>query len=286
MNKLLDLSLNLHNKTEKEINKELVKNYDELNKLFFGVDESVLMQESLEIVKNDQSTFESKEIALDNFIMMIENQDNANNIENMNMWDYIIELLHSNGDIMFRIKAAMIIRTAVENNPKCQEVFCKFEKGISGLVNECISSSNDELLANCLYALSSLILNNAECKDKFIKLDGFKVLKTLENPSEKIQIKTLSLISSILSSGINESTTNMINNYSLINFIIKILSNSSNIICIDVTLLILTQLLDENFVFSDEQSERIKKTMVRIGEMKDKLNTDNFNLVLSRYSHT
>merc|ERR1712098_237458 len=90
-----------------------------------GPDEPTLMKQSIQVVENPEADLEAKEVALENFEMLIENLDNANNIENMKMWPSIIKLLNDDQPEPLRILATSIIAIAVQNNPKCQDDFLK-----------------------------------------------------------------------------------------------------------------------------------------------------------------
>lgn len=64
-----------------------------LNQLFGGPDEATLMRESIKVVQTPDVSQEDKEIALENFEMLIENLDNANNIGNLKLWEPLNQIL-------------------------------------------------------------------------------------------------------------------------------------------------------------------------------------------------
>jgi hsp70-interacting protein len=63
---------------------------------------------------------EDRITAFDNFEQLIENLDNANNLEALNLWIPLIEQLE-NKEVELRRFAAWCIGTAVQNNIKTQE---------------------------------------------------------------------------------------------------------------------------------------------------------------------
>lgn len=65
-------------------------------------------------------THESKLIAFDNLEQLIESLDNANLLAKLGLWTPLIELL-GHDDPEFRLMAAWVIGTAVQNNEPCQE---------------------------------------------------------------------------------------------------------------------------------------------------------------------
>ena len=63
---------------------------------------------------------ENKGIAWDNFEQLVENLDNANNMEALKLWTPLVEKLESE-DTQDREMACWCLGTAVQNNIKCQE---------------------------------------------------------------------------------------------------------------------------------------------------------------------
>jgi hsp70-interacting protein len=91
-----------------------------LDAIFGGPSDADLMRDALTVVKSPDSTLENKMIAFDNFEQMIENLDNANNIENLKLWIPLYEEL-DNKEPQLRTMAAWCIATAIQNNIKSQE---------------------------------------------------------------------------------------------------------------------------------------------------------------------
>lgn len=124
MDKLLHWSVTQTHGDEEGKQKAGAPNPELLAQLFGagGPDEPTLMKQNLSCMVNEEATLENREVACDNFEMLIENLDNANNIENMKMWPEIIKLL-SHKDPVLRLWACSIIGSAVQNNPNAQEAF-------------------------------------------------------------------------------------------------------------------------------------------------------------------
>lgn len=70
-------------------------------------------------------TLDNKEQAFDNLEQLIENLDNANNLENLKLWNPLIGQL-SSPESSLRYMAAWVCGTAVQNNLKSQESVCYF----------------------------------------------------------------------------------------------------------------------------------------------------------------
>lgn len=68
-------------------------------------------------------TLENKLIAFDNFEQLVENLDNANNMEVLGLWTPLVEELGDEEAEMRRM-AAWCVGTAVQNNEKAQERVC------------------------------------------------------------------------------------------------------------------------------------------------------------------
>lgn len=79
-----------------------------------------MMKDNMEVIKRNECDLEDRITAFDNFEQLIENLDNANNLEALNLWIPLIEQLDSKEAEMRRF-AAWCISTAVQNNIKTQE---------------------------------------------------------------------------------------------------------------------------------------------------------------------
>ena len=105
----------------------------------------------------EQVDLENKTIAWDNLEQLIEQIDNANNMESLGLWAPLIQQLESD-EAEMRSWAAWCLGTAVQNNVKCQEKL--LEKGaISRLAR---LATEDPVLAvrkKAVTALSSEVRN-------------------------------------------------------------------------------------------------------------------------------
>ncbi len=85
-----------------------------------GPSDAQVMVESMDVIDNDDADLEAKCTAFDNFEMLIENLDNANNMANLKLWDRLIKHL-DNGAADLRMYAAWCCGVAVQNNMQTQE---------------------------------------------------------------------------------------------------------------------------------------------------------------------
>lgn len=85
-----------------------------------GPSDADLMKESMAALLSDEVDLENKIVAFDNFEQLVENIDNANNMEPLGLWTPLVGLLqHKEADM--RRMAAWCVGTAVQNNEKGQD---------------------------------------------------------------------------------------------------------------------------------------------------------------------
>ncbi|KAF6241511.1 hypothetical protein HO173_000221 [Letharia columbiana] len=132
-------------------------NAEALNSLFGGPSDADLMKESIATILSPQITLENKLIAFDNFEQLIENLDNANNMEVLGLWAPLVQLLKSD-EADLRKYAAWCVGTAVQNNVKAQERLLAVD-AIPVLTHLSIEDSNEPVRRKTIYALSSEIRN-------------------------------------------------------------------------------------------------------------------------------
>lgn len=95
-------------------------NAEALNILMGGPSDADLMRESMAAVQSPDISLEKKLVAFDNFEQLIENIDNANNMQTLGLWTPLVALLKSEAEELRRM-AAWCVGTAVQNNVQAQE---------------------------------------------------------------------------------------------------------------------------------------------------------------------
>jgi len=115
------------------------------------------MKEAMAAILDPEVDLENKEIAFDNFELMVEQLDNANNIENLALWPPLISLLES-PEQRLRFMAAWCCGTAVQNNLKSQEAFLS-HGGVEKLVGVVLGDPAEDVRKKACYALSSAVRN-------------------------------------------------------------------------------------------------------------------------------
>ncbi|KAI5956785.1 FES1 [Candida jiufengensis] len=276
MDKLLAWSI-LQQSGDKEGLKKLGEpDQDALNKLFGGPDEATLMKESIQVATNPKVEEKDKVIALENFEMLIENLDNANNIGNLGLWPELVKLLNSDVPDDLRIIVSGIIGTAVQNNPKSQEDFDKTNGGLESLIKIAESPKNQPLQLKSLYAISSYIRNYKPGFQEFEKLKGWNLIK-LDSKDQKVDLRILSLISSILSNGLDDNLEKQFKDIKLIHYLASVLNLDSNTNLVDKSLNIISELHRLKYEFSLEETYEVDRGIQVVEGLSDKLNIDDLN---------
>ena len=142
-------------------------NPDALNALFGGPTDADLMKESMAAILSPHITIDNKLTAFDNFEQLIENLDNANNMENLGLWTPLLELLSSE-ESQLRMYAAWCVGTAVQNNVKSQANLLAGD-AISILVKLSVEDPDENVRRKAIYALSSEVRNYQPGLDKAVK---------------------------------------------------------------------------------------------------------------------
>lgn len=118
------------------------------------------MREAMEALQDPAVDLENKAIAFDNLEMLVENLDNANNLENLKLWPPLISLL-SSPEEQLRFMAAWCVGTAVQNNPKSQAAMFK-HGGVEKIVDMVLRDPEERVRSKAVYALSSQVRNSDE----------------------------------------------------------------------------------------------------------------------------
>jgi hypothetical protein len=116
-----------------------------------------MMKDNMEVIKREDCDMEDRITAFDNFEQLIENLDNANNLESLGLWIPLIEQLQ-NKEAELRRFAAWCIGTAVQNNIKTQEKLLVLG-AIPTLVRMATEDTETKVRKKAITALSSSVRN-------------------------------------------------------------------------------------------------------------------------------
>lgn len=248
-----------------------------------GPDEPTLMKQSVEIINDPTVSSGNKLIAFENLEMLIENLDNANNLENLKLWEPLINLLdHSEEE--FRAFTLSIIGTAVQNNQQSQKNFSKYELGLSKIIQ--LAGNSNELnnvRAKAFYALSSLIRHNEFVCQKFINENGLNIVPPVfqdSNSSDKLKLRAMTLLSAVLTSiEVNEEFISLLRKDDMIKTTLGFLSHESDIYLVDRVLNFLSQLVDHGMSFNEDELVKLRAGYQHIEILKEQLNEDDYSVV-------
>ncbi|KAI9226899.1 MAG: armadillo-type protein [Piptocephalis tieghemiana] len=145
--------------------------------LILGKDDSTQMKEFVAVASSDLATTEQKELALEDLETLVGQIDNAQNLESLNLWEPLLDLLTS-PDPRVRKGVAWVCGTAVQNHPKVKENFTR-HGGLNNMVTVLEGDMDVSVKAKALYCLSSLLQNAPPLLEAFIKLNGIKALQSI-----------------------------------------------------------------------------------------------------------
>jgi len=140
-----------------------------LRSLMGGPSDADLMKEAMHIITSSdpEITHDSKMTAFDNFEQLVEQIDNANNLEPLGLWTPLLGQL-SSASADLRRMAAWCIGTAVQNNVKAQERLLAVN-GIDKLVEVSLDDKDRAARKKAVYALSSAIRNYQPAMNEAVK---------------------------------------------------------------------------------------------------------------------
>jgi len=141
---------------------------DAIRSLMGGPSDADLMKEAMHVIVNPESTLDSKLIAFDNLEQLIENLDNANNMQPLGLWTPLLNQLdHTEASV--RKMAAWCVGTAVQNNEKCQAHFLSIG-GVPRVAKMAVEDDDNGARRKAVYALSSTVRNFQAGMDEALKI--------------------------------------------------------------------------------------------------------------------
>lgn len=254
----------------------------ELLAQLFGqtTDDVTLMRQNLELIENPECDDDNKLTAFDNFEMLIENIDNANNIENLQLWDRLISLLDSENE-EFQTMTCSIIGTSVQNNDKAQSDFLKHPQGFTKLIT--LAKNSENVRIKSLYALSNLIRNNKESYKHFDQDKGWELLGPIitdKEANDKVKLRSLSLLGAILSIAPSEDAKKHIADYSIIAKLLSLIQPGTHFSLADKSLNLVVSLINEGYKFNEDETKDVKRAVEVIDkDFKDVINLDDFQVL-------
>lgn len=165
-----------------------------------GKPDSVKMKEALGVALDESVPEDARLIALDDFEMLIESIDNANDITSMKMWEPLIGLLSSPSDAI-RMNTLWILGTAIQNNPKAQTAFLSHAplSKVLYLLQPNLVDHTAQTRSKAVYCLSASLRHNRAAVEGLEALQGWQVLKGgLTDPDPTVRRKVAFLLNALL----------------------------------------------------------------------------------------
>lgn len=249
-----------------------------------GPDEPTLMKEAMIVLTNPEATLENRLIAFENFEMLIENLDNANNIENMKMWPPLLKFLteESQEEDELVASALSVIGTAVQNNINSQEAFMKYDNSLKNVIKYAGDSSQPfDVRVKAFYALSNLLRHNPKSCHEFVKLGGLSIVApVLTDPSvkSKLKLRALSAVSALLTSvGTDHDMVQTMRELGIVKAsIISLSPEEKNIYVLDKVLNLLSHFITAGVKFTEEELSLLREHFESIKPLKERLNEDDY----------
>ncbi|KAJ2823668.1 hsp70 nucleotide exchange factor fes1 [Coemansia furcata] len=140
-----------------------------------GKPASVQMTECMDSVEHAETPSAARAVALDDLEMLVENIDNASNVEPLGLWPRLGSL-YGDADAGVRAGALWVSATAVQHNQRAQAAFSKH--GLLPRVLRVLEDDDDAgVRAKALLCVSAFVRANAAGLAEFIALDGLALLK-------------------------------------------------------------------------------------------------------------
>lgn len=122
-----------------------------------GPSDADLMRESMAVADHAEATVAAKVTALENFEMLIQGIDNANNMEGLGLWTRLVKHLDAE-EPKIRMQAAWCCGTAVQNNVRAQQRLLACD-AIPSLVRIATADTDQAARKKATNAISSLVRN-------------------------------------------------------------------------------------------------------------------------------
>lgn len=137
---------------------------DVMAALMGGPSDADLMRDSMAAVHHPEQTHENRMVAWDNFEQLIENLDNANNIQNLGLWPPLVQKFDAEHHEE-RQMAFWCVSTAVQNNIKTQEAFFAIPGAMDKVVHRSLKDEDPVARKKAVNALSSMVRNYQPAMD-------------------------------------------------------------------------------------------------------------------------
>ncbi|KAI1790546.1 nucleotide exchange factors-like protein [Ganoderma leucocontextum] len=165
-----------------------------------GKSDAELMKEALTVAVDEKRDEDDRVQALDDFEMLVEQIDNANNLEKLKMWEPLQGLLvNPSSSEEIQRQTLWVLGTAVQNNPAAQNSYLALSPlpVLLSFLSPAVRSGKTR--SKAVYALSSLLRHNAPAVTQMTDAGGWIVLRdALQDSDITVRRKVAFLFSSLL----------------------------------------------------------------------------------------
>ncbi|ORX63582.1 hypothetical protein DL89DRAFT_273237 [Linderina pennispora] len=159
----------------------------------------------VDAAEDTTQSVDDREIALDNLEMLIENIDNAANLQPLALWPRLVKLL-DDPEPSVRTGVLWVMGTAVQHNPKAQKSFGS-NSCLKAVLEVLREDTVGEVRAKALYCMSSYVRANVAGLTEFISQGGLLVLlQAIESAATVLGQKTFFLLRALIDEALDEET--------------------------------------------------------------------------------
>ncbi|EAU87822.1 adenyl-nucleotide exchange factor [Coprinopsis cinerea okayama7 len=170
----------------------------EIIDMILGKSDAELMKEDVAVAVDTSKSEDERLNALDHLEMLIEQIDNANNLEKLKLWEPLQSILTSDASKEIKVATLWVIGTAVQNNPAAQDVYRELKPLPTILSFLSPQTSTIEERSKAIYTLSGLLKHNAPAL-KDLSQSGWETLRNaLQDPAISVRRKAVFLLSALL----------------------------------------------------------------------------------------
>jgi hypothetical protein len=168
-----------------------------------GKPDSEQMKEDVAVAVDASKDEDERISALDHLEMLIEQIDNANDLEKLKLWKPLHSLLTSESSTSdIKTQALWVIGTALQNNPSAQDAYMSHNPmPILLSFLDPSTSSSAPLRGKAIYTLSGLLKHNRHAVEALGKpeADGWSKLRiALQDPVISVRRKAIFLLSNLI----------------------------------------------------------------------------------------
>jgi hypothetical protein len=216
--------------TEKEDTTTATANAEPIDskwiEIILGKPESARMKEIVQEIK-DSDDLNQKEALMDELEMLVEQVDNANNLQPLKLWPDLISILQHDPEPSIRKFAAWVMATAIQNNTTAQDDFARNE-GLSVVLNSFQLEKDTEVKLKALLCISASIRHNPTNYMSFLNKGGFGLLvDALKDGNNTISKRVLFIVTALLNEEgeTGSSVANLVKTHGVLDMVLDRFTN-------------------------------------------------------------